>query len=127
MTRTPLALALLTAAALSGCNKDNHTIVAGSADRNSPAVAPIDPASLPPAIVASKIYRCKDSSLVYVDWLADNVSANLRADENGAPTMLKAAGAGKPLTAEGYSLTGSPTGSSITLARPAKGSQACKA
>ena len=33
---------------------------------------------LPPAIAASKTYRCKDNSLVYVDWLSDNKTANVR-------------------------------------------------
>ena len=27
--------------------------------------------TLPPSIAASKTYRCKDNSLVYVDWLSD--------------------------------------------------------
>jgi hypothetical protein len=34
---------------------------------------------------------------------------------------------GEPLVAEGYSLTGSGTDSTVTLTRPDKGSQSCKA
>jgi hypothetical protein len=124
MTRTPLALALTAAAALAGCNQEDHNIVAGG---------PADPMGnqanadvvLPPAIAHSKIYRCKDNSVVYIDWLSDNKSANVRSEQNGAPTNLVAPEAGKPMVAEGYSLNGSATGSSITLTRPGKGSASC--
>ena len=30
---------------------------------------------LPPSIQASKAYRCKDNSLVYIDWLSDGTRA----------------------------------------------------
>jgi hypothetical protein len=124
MTRTTLAILLGAAAALAGCNKQDHTIGAGPDEGNNVAVntAPIE---LPPAIIASKIYRCKDNSVVYIDWLSDNKSANVRSEQNGAPTNLVAPEAGKPMVAEGYSLTGSATGSSITLTRPGKGSASC--
>ena len=72
MTRTPLLIILAAAAALAGCNKENHTIVAGGPDvdddTNAAANAPV---ALPPSIASSKSYRCKDNSLVYVDWLSD--------------------------------------------------------
>ena len=126
MTRTPLALALTAAAALAGCNQEDHNIVAGG---------PADPMGnqanadvvLPPAIKHSKIYRCKDNSVVYIDWLADDKSANLRTDRNAPPTQLVAPEAGKPMVAEGYSLTGTGDVSSVTLTRPGKGAQSCKA
>ena len=104
MTRTILALVLTAAAALAGCNKGDQTNAAANEALNA---APIE---LPPAIVASKIYRCKDNSEVYVDWLSDNKSANVRSDKNGAATHVAGPEAGKPMVAEGYSLTGSPTG-----------------
>lgn len=121
MTRTTtLAFALTAAAALAGCNKDDQTNAAANEVVN---VAPIE---LPPAILSSKIYRCKDNSVVYIDWLSDNKSANLRSEKNGAAVHVMAPEAGQPMVAEGYSLTGTPTGS-ITLAVPGKGSQSCKA
>ena len=126
MKKEILSLALL-AAALSGCDNKDHTIVAGTPEENAKPAPTIDPASLPPAIVASKIYRCKDNSLVYIDWLADNVSANFRPEKTATPVTLKAAEAGKAMTAEGYSLTGNATAPTITLERPGKGSQSCKA
>ena len=108
MTRITLAIALIAATALAGCNKQNHTITGGP-DEGSP-VANAGPIELPPAIVASKIYRCKDNSVVYIDWLSDNKSANDRSDKNGAATHVVGPEAGKPMVAEGYSLTGSATG-----------------
>ena len=67
MTRTPLLITLAAAAALAGCNKESHTIVAGRTtgdDTNAAANAPV---ALPPSIAASKIYRCADNKVVYVD------------------------------------------------------------
>ena len=73
-------LALLAAAALAGCNKEDHTIVAGGpADDDANRVAANANVELPPSIASSKIYRCKDNSVVYVDWMSDNKTANVRA------------------------------------------------
>ena len=128
MTYRTLAIAALAATALIGCSKKNHTIVADSGgDRNTPVSTPLDPASLPPAIVASKIYRCQDTHLIYVDWLADNLSADIRTDKNGAAILVKAPEAGKPMVSDsGYSLTGSATGSSISVKLPGQGAESCK-
>ena len=72
MTRTPLLITLAAAAALAGCNK-GHTIVAGDdTGDNDTNVAANTPIALPPSITASKIYRCADDQVVYVDWLSDN-------------------------------------------------------
>ncbi|HEU5285817.1 MAG TPA: hypothetical protein VFU20_04810 [Sphingomicrobium sp.] len=122
MTRTPLAIALAAAAALAGCNQQEVTLNTGLEDN----VATND-VVLPPSIAASKIYRCKDNSVVYIDWLSDNRSANVRTDRNAPPTHLVAPEAGQPMVAEGYSLTGAAADSSVTLTRPGKGSQSCKA
>ena len=126
MTRTPLALALTVAAALAGCNRDDHTITSGPADPMANEVANAG-VVLPPAIAASKIYRCKDNSIVYIDWLSDKKSANLRTERNGPPTHLVAPAEGEPMVAEGFSLTGAAADASVNLTRPGKGSQSCKA
>ena len=123
MTRTSTILILTAAAALAGCNED-HTIRSGPDEGNVAANAAV---VLPPSIVGSKIYRCKDNSVVYIDWLSDNKSANIRGDRNGPATNVVAPLAGEPMVAEGYSLTGTAAGSSVTLTRPDKGSQSCKA
>jgi hypothetical protein len=128
MTRTPLLLVLAATAALAGCNKENHTIIAGpDGDEANNAPATNEPIALPPSIASSKIYRCKDNSVVYIDWLSDNKSANFRAKQDATPVALTAAEAGKPMRADGYSLSGTPGGNTITLERPGKGSQSCSA
>lgn len=128
MTRTPLLLVLVAAAAIAGCKKENHTIIAGpDADEANTAPTTNAPIALPPSIASSKIYRCKDNSVVYLDWLSDNKSANFRAKQTDVPITLTAPEAGKPMTADGYSLSGTPGSSTVTLERPGKGSQECKA
>ena len=129
MTRTPLLITLAAAAALAGCNKENHTIVAGGgaggeADTNAAANGPV---ALPPSITASKIYRCADTKVVYVDWLSDNKTVNVRTDKGGSPTILTAPEAGKPFTASGYSLEGTASAPSAKIAVPGHPSQSCKA
>lgn len=78
MTRPSLLLALVATAALAGCNSEDHTIVAGpGADDNTDNSVNLANVQLPPSITASKIYRCKDNSVIYVDWLSDG-SARVR-------------------------------------------------
>ncbi len=127
MTRTPLLIMLAAAAALAGCNK-GHTIVAndpGDSDSNTIANAPV---ALPPAIAVSKTYRCADNKIVYVDWLSDNKSANVRTDKTGVSTQVTTVEAGKPMTAAGgYSLDGTSTAKSVKIAIPDHPAQSCNA
>jgi hypothetical protein len=104
-------LALVAAAALAGCNKEDHTIVAGPPgdDTNAAANAGV---TLPPAIAASKTYRCKDNSLVYIDWLSDG-SARVKKSQGEVGTSLPP---GAP------ELKGAPTDATITY-----NGQSCKA
>ena len=128
MTRTPLLLALAAVTALAGCNNSDHTIIAGpDADEANQAPPTNGPVTLPPSIESSKIYRCKDNSVVYIDWLSDGKSANFRAKQTDVPVTLTAPEAGKPMVADGYSLSGTPKGGAVTLERPGKGSQSCAA
>lgn len=121
MTRNIIVISLVAAAALAGCNKENNTNP-DSGDANAVAKAPV---VLPPAVAASKTYRCGDNSVVFVDWLADNKTANVRSEATGTPTQVVAAEPGKPLTGNGISLTGSAEGSSVTIERSGHGSQTC--
>lgn len=114
MTRTPLILAFVAAAALAGCNKEDHTIVAGGEpvdDQPANAAANAN-VHLPPSIAASKTYRCHDNSLVYIDWLSDG-TARVKSSPNEVGTSLPA---GDP------SLSGDAKASAVTY----KG-QSCKA
>ena len=123
MTKTPLLISLVAAAALAGCNKDNTVTVGPDTGGNGQANANV---ALPPSIAASKIYRCGDNHVFYVDWLSDNKTANVRSDPNGTPTQVVAAEPGKPFTGGEYSLTGSAAAPSVTIVH-AGSSQSCKA
>ncbi len=130
MTCTPLVITLAVAAALAGCKQESHTIVAGPPDVNDPAAnaASNAPVALPPAITASKIYRCADNKVVYVDWLADNKTANVRTALGGSPTQVTAPEPGKLMTAAGgYSVEGTASASAIKIAIPGHPAQSCKA
>ncbi|MBV9843253.1 MAG: hypothetical protein JOY99_17245 [Sphingomonadaceae bacterium] len=125
LLRTAAFAALATLAA---CDNKPTTIVAGPPDDMQAQLNTAKPVELPPAMEASKSYRCKDNSVVYVDWFTGGKQASLRSKKDGSPTVLKADEAGKPLTAAGgYSLTGSSTASSVTVEQPGKGKQSCDA
>jgi len=128
MNRTPLLITLAAAAALAGCNKQDHTIVAGPPGDNDVNVAANGPVALPPSISASKIYRCADNKVVYVDWLSDGKTANVRTEQAGPPTQVAAAQPGQPMTAPGgYSVEGSPTAATAKIGVPGHPAQSCKA
>lgn len=112
---------------LSACNNnDQPEVVGGPADPMAQQLANAAPVELPPMVKASLQYRCKDNSLLFVDFMSDDKTANLRTEKDGSPTKLVAAEAGKPFTAEGgFEVSGS--GKQITAAVPGKGSQSCKA
>lgn len=129
MTRTTLLLTLAAAAALAGCDNQGQTIIAGprgAEGYNDSQDVDVSNVQLPPSIAASKTYRCKGNGIVQIDWLSDDKTANLRSDD-GRVVQLTAPEAGQPMTAEGYSLTGSASGSTITLERPEQGTTTCKA
>ena len=112
---------------LSACNNnDKPEVVGGPADPMAERLANAAPVELPPSVKSSLQYRCKDNSLLFVDFLSDDKTANLRTEKDGAPTKLVAAEPGKPFTAEGgFEVSGS--GKQITVATPGKGAQSCKA
>ena len=127
MTRIALTITLIAAAALAGCKNSSHTIVQGQPDDATNTAANAD-VQLPPSIAASKIYRCADNKVVYVDWLADNKTANIRSDPSGTPTQVTAPEAGQPMTGpNGYELSGSATEATAKIAIPGHPSQSCKA
>src|SRR3546814_19146068 len=80
---------------------------------------------MPAAVKDSRSYRCKDNSVIYVDFLADDVSANLRTARDAPPVALKAAAPGDPFKSGDYELVGS--GTSVTATVPGKDTQSCTA
>lgn len=110
--------------ALGACKQqtiDPNADAEANAANAAAAAAPIAP---PPMIQASRAYRCKDNSLLYADFYT-NDTVQVRAAKDGPPTVLTAAAAGQPYTAEGYSV--SANSEQISYTAPGKGSQSCKA
>ena len=104
-----MTLLVFGVAALAACNSESHTIVANEQpDPMADQLANAAPVELPPAIAASKTYRCKDNSLLYIDWYSDG-SARVKAAKGEAGTQV-------PAPAEGVTspLSGNAQGSSIT-------------
>lgn len=119
-----IAVAALTM--LSACGK-SETGTNGDGAQGSAANAQnaAELVELPPMVKQSKTYRCKDGSLIYVDYMTDDKVVMLRTHKEGIAIKLTSEGDGAPFTAEsGYSLTG--PGSIITVEMPDKGSQSCK-
>ena len=81
--------------------------------------------TLPPAVKASYVYRCADNSVIYVDFLSDDVTADLRRAQMGALTVLNAPAAGKDYSGAGYKISGS--GKQIGFERPQMPSEQCQA
>ena len=121
-----LLLLAVASAALVGCQKETIDPGAEKSERAAADAANAPKVVLPPSITATKIYRCKDNSVVYIDWLSDKMTANFRAEQTGTPIQLKSAFAGEAMIAEGHSLTGDAAATSIMLTRPGKGAQSCK-
>lgn len=117
------------AAMLAACN--NEPLV--ESDRPDPMaeeLANAAPVELPPAIASTKTYRCKDNSVVRIDWLSDK-TAYLHGDGQ-AQTHVKPAvpAAGEPASAEmvaegGFALTGDATASNVSVTLPGKGKVSC--
>ena len=130
--KTPTVIFTLAASALAlaACNNTKTDDAAAAAAANEATTAA--PVTLPPAVVASKTYRCRDASVIYVDFLsnsgdlAGSMNANIRTDNvAGTATQLTRPDAETPYTAEGYSV--SSTGDSVTIEVPGKNAQLCKA
>lgn len=127
-----LSLIVAGALALAACKQE--TIVAGETpDPMKDELAKAPPVELPPAIAASKTYRCKDNSVVRIDWLAQNKGAYVHGDGQ-AQTHVKPAAPveGQPtstdLTAEGgFAVKGDAKAASVSVTLPGKGAQTCKA
>lgn len=118
-------IAVASVALLSACNKnDEPEVVGGPADPMAAQLANAAPVELPPSVKANKQFRCKDNSLIFVDYMSDDKTALLRTEKGGTATSLKAAEAGQPFTAEGgYEVKGS--GNDVTITVPGKSAQAC--
>ena len=129
MIRTAPLFALAAAALVSGCNQENHTIVAGGPDTRDAAAEELQangPVELPPSIASTKTYRCADNQIVQVNWMSDGKSANIRTDKGGTVHVV-APEPGKEMIGEGgFALTGAPDAASVRMATGGS-AQTCKA
>lgn len=117
----PIALSLVLAA----CGQPTTITAGGPADPDAEKIKAAPPVKLPPAMLASQTYRCKDNTLVYVNWFNDGTTANIKTKKDGTPTALTAPAPGQPYAGEGFELTGTADAKSITVKKPGGASQAC--
>ena len=116
------AAAVAATLTLAACQQEPEVIE--TPDPQAEALKNAPPVELPPAIVASRTYRCKDNSLLYAEFLSNN-TARVRQTQDGEPTVLTAEGGNPPFKADGYSL--SANAQQVTYSAPGSGSQSCKA
>ena len=94
-------------------------------DPMATALANAPKVELPPSIKADKTFRCSDNSLIYVTFFDGEKQANVRTEQTGKVTQLKAEKSGDPYTADGgWKLTGNPSG--ISVSKAGKGTLTCK-
>ena len=111
---------------LSAC-KNQPEVVDTNPDPMKDELAKAAPVELPPAIQASRTYRCKDNSLVFIDFMSNN-TAIVRKEKGAEPplaTVTAETAGGAYKSADGYSVSGNSQ--QITYSSPSGGSQSCKA
>ena len=114
MNHIKALITIAAVAALAGCN--NQTQAETEAANEAAHEAANANVKLPPAIVASHKYRCKDNSLLSIDWLSDGTTNSARATpDGGAAVTLTQAETDGPYTSEGTNLTGDPKAESVTF------------
>ena len=124
MTKSILSAAACVALfTLAACNNEPE-VIDPAPDPNAKALANAAPVEAPPMIQVSRVYRCKDNSLIYADFYTNN-TATVKEGQQGMPTMLTAAEGQPPYVAEGYSL--SANAAQVSYTAPGKGTRSCKA
>jgi hypothetical protein len=124
MKKAAFIIAVALILPLAACENKTETVTSEAADPQAEQLKKAAPIKLPPAMKASVVFRCKDNSLVYVDFFKGDTDANLRMEKSGPIIKLVAPKAGAPMVAEGYSVSGTPD--AITLVQPGKSSLTCK-
>lgn len=123
MNKTILFAATAAASiALSACSNEPEVIGNGRIDPQAEALKNAAPIAPPPMVSSSKIYRCSDNSVFYVDFYSDN-TATIRTEQTGTPTSLTSTNGQPPFTASGYSVSG--TGDNVRITAPGRNNVAC--
>jgi hypothetical protein len=111
---------------LAACNSQPENVVVGPPDDMKDQLAKAKKVELPPSVTATKTYRCKDNSVVFIDWMNDNKTANIKTKKDGEATHLVAPDAGKPMVADGgYEVSGTASAASAEVTVPGHGKQTC--
>ena len=118
-----LAAAAAASIALTACNNEPEVIGNGRYDPQAEALKNAAPVAPPPMVSASKIYRCSDNSVFYVDFYSDN-TATIRTEQTGSPTSLTSTNGQPPFTAAGYSVSG--TGDNVRITAPGHNNVSCR-
>jgi hypothetical protein len=128
MRKTLFGAALVAATLpLAACGQKEPEVVNTTYDPQAEALKTAPPVELPPAIQASRTYRCKDNSLVYIDFMSNN-TALIRKSKGLEPpvaTLTAETAGGAYKSQDGYTVSGNSE--QITYASPRGGSQSCKA
>ena len=98
------AAAIAALLGLGACNKAQEPEVVNQYDAQAEALRNAAPVVLPPAITASRTYRCSDNGLYYVDFYNNN-TALIRRTREGSPTTLTAPSEGAAYAGEGYTVS----------------------
>lgn len=114
----PLLLAVSITGVLIGCSERDQTDASNAAANTTVAI------QMPPAIVASHTYRCEGGDVLYIDFLADETSINVRRAPSGRSLRLTAPAQGLAFVGDGMNLT--LAGKDIKLDEPKKSSRICK-
>jgi len=120
-----LAAAFAATLSLSACS--NEPEVVETPDPMKDQLAKAAPVELPPAIQASRTYRCKDNSLVFIDFMSNN-TAIVRKGKGVEPplaTVTAETAGGEYKSADGYTVSGNSE--QITYTSPSGAAQSCKA
>ena len=123
LIKSSLPLALVAAFALAGCQQKQESLNDTVVDPQAAELANAAPVAAPPPMIkSSHSYRCKDNSLIFVDFMTDDMTANFKPSKDGEVTVLKAPEAGKPFVSEDGKKTITGSGDSLTY-----NGTACKA
>jgi hypothetical protein len=125
MQKNHIIAAMTTAAlfALAACSSEPEVVTINKFDPQAEALKNAAPIAPPPMIMASRTYRCRDNSLVYIDFFNNNTA--IVRNERGTPPVatLTSPDGTAPYTADGYSV--SANAEEISYTAPGKGNQSC--
>ena len=122
MNHSFAAAAVAAIATLAACNTEPEVVQINKDDPMADALKNAAPVAAPPMIQASRTYRCRDNSLVYIDFRTDN-SAIIRTERGQPPVAtVTAEGGNPPYTGSGYSVSANAEEISYTSPR---GTQSC--